>query len=111
MVRTNKRIGILVGGGPAPGINSAISACVIAAADKGVDVIGIPDGFSRLIRGDIDRSFKLSPDDVELIHFKGGSILRTSRANPTTRPENLEKTVKSLHSMNLESLISIGCFF
>ena len=108
MVRTNKRIGILVGGGPAPGINSAISACVIAAADKGVDVIGIPDGFSRLIRGDIDRSFKLSPDDVELIHFKGGSILRTSRANPTTRPENLEKTVKSLHSMNLESLISIG---
>ena len=46
------RLGILVGGGPAPGINSVISACAIEANKSGVEVVGVYDGFSRLIEGD-----------------------------------------------------------
>ena len=49
----SKRIGLLVGGGPAPGINSAISACVIEAANNGIEVMGIWDGFSQLMQGKI----------------------------------------------------------
>ena len=45
-------VGILVGGGPAPGINSAISAATIEAVNSGLEVIGILDGFRHLIAGD-----------------------------------------------------------
>ena len=84
-----KRIGILVGGGPAPGINSAISACVLEAANNGMEVMGIWDGFSQLMQGRKDRVRLLTMTDIAMIHAEGGSILRTSRANPTTNPENL----------------------
>ena len=42
---TSQEIAILVGGGPAPGINSVIGAATIRAALEGMDVVGIRDGF------------------------------------------------------------------
>ncbi|MDA0770967.1 MAG: diphosphate--fructose-6-phosphate 1-phosphotransferase [Chloroflexi bacterium] len=104
----NKRIGILVGGGPAPGINSAISACVIEAANKGIEVIGILDGFSHLMKGRTDMTLPLTVQDVALIHAEGGSILRTSRANPTTAPGNLKTTINMLRELGVSHLVSIG---
>ena len=47
-----KRLGILVGGGPAPGINTVISAATIEAVNQGFEVIGIRDGFKHLVRRD-----------------------------------------------------------
>ena len=44
------RLGILVGGGPAPGINAVISAATIAALNEGFEVVGIRDGFKNLVR-------------------------------------------------------------
>jgi 6-phosphofructokinase 1 len=77
------RIGILVGGGPAPGINGVIGAAVIEAANEGFRTVGIYDGYFRLARNDISHVRPLSIEDVAEARFRGGSILRTSRENPT----------------------------
>jgi 6-phosphofructokinase 1 len=103
-----KRLGILVGGGPAPGINSAISAVTIEARHEGCEVIGIEDGFEHLIHGETDAVRELDIPDVSRIHTQGGSILRTSRANPTTTPVHMERTVAALRGLNLDYLVSIG---
>jgi len=49
--KKRKRLAILVGGGPAPGINGVISAATIEAINQGIEVIGIRDGFKLDIRG------------------------------------------------------------
>jgi len=77
-----RRMGILVGGGPAPGINGVIHSATIEAINNGFEVIGIYDGFKHLMEGKLV-STPLSIRDVSRIHVDGGSILRTSRANPT----------------------------
>ena len=81
------RLGILCGGGPAPGMNSVISAATIEARNCGWDVVGIMDGFEHLIEGRTGEVRPLSITDVSRIHAQGGSIIRTSRANPTVRDE------------------------
>ena len=73
---TPPRIGILVGGGPAPGVNSAISACTIEAHNSGLDVVGIYDGFEHLSKGRTDMVRSLAVADVSRIHVQGGSVLR-----------------------------------
>ncbi|MFW2332119.1 MAG: diphosphate--fructose-6-phosphate 1-phosphotransferase [Nitrospinota bacterium] len=104
----NKRIGILVGGGPAPGINSVIRAAAIKLINHGCEVFGIYDGFSHLMHERIDKVRKLSIDEVSLIHFQGGSILATSRANPTKDEKYLKNIVKSLERLKISCLITIG---
>ncbi len=105
---TNHRLGILVGGGPAPGINSALSAAAIAAIQAGLDVVGIYDGFQHLMQGRTDMVRPLAIPDVSRIHFQGGSIIRTSRANPARSDEDLERTVETLRKLELSHLITIG---
>jgi len=100
--------GIVVGGGPAPGINGVIGAAALAARHRGHRVLGILDGFSHLMEGRSDRVRELQPDDVATIHLQGGSILHTSRANPTKKAEHLETVVKTLGDLGVDHLISIG---
>ena len=69
-----KKLAILVGGGPAPGINSVIGASTIRAAVEGVDVIGIRDGFKWIMQGDITHYKELNIQNVSRIHFRGGSL-------------------------------------
>ncbi len=102
------RLGILVGGGPAPGINSAISAATIEAINSGLEVVGILDGFEHLMKGQLDQVRSLDIPDVSRIHFQGGSILRTSQANPTKKPEDLERTVQSLKELGIGYMVVIG---
>ena len=90
------RLGILCGGGPAPGMNSVICAATIEAINSGWEVYGIPDGFSRLMEGDISQVHRLTVEDVSRIHLLGGSVLFTSRANPTKDPAKLAAVVASL---------------
>ena len=105
---TNHRLGILVGGGPAPGINSALSAAVIGAIQAGLEVIGIYDGFQHLMQGRTDMTRPLGISDVSRIHFQGGTMIRTSRANPARNDEDLERTVETLKKLELSHLITIG---
>jgi ATP-dependent phosphofructokinase / diphosphate-dependent phosphofructokinase len=103
-----KRLGILVGGGPAPGINSAISAVTIEARNEGLQVIGILDGFEHLIEGRADMVRELSIEDVSRIHYQGGSILRTSRENPTRDAAVLDRVVDVLTKLGISFLVTIG---
>lgn len=97
-----------MGGGPAPGINSALSAAVIEAVKAGVEVVGIFDGFEHLIQGRAEMIRPLAIPDVSRIHFQGGSIIRTSRANPMRESTDLERTVETLKKLGVSHLITIG---
>src|SRR5438552_3185360 len=108
------RLGILCGGGPAPGINSVISAATIEAVNSGWEVIGILDGFEHLIQGSTAHVLPLSITDVSRIHALGGSILYTARANPTVRDEGaddpdwrMHNCLKALGELGIEHLVDI----
>ncbi|HQQ79687.1 MAG TPA: diphosphate--fructose-6-phosphate 1-phosphotransferase [Thermoanaerobaculia bacterium] len=103
-----KNLAILVGGGPAPGINSVISSATIRAVLEGVDVIGVRDGFEWIMKGDIEHVAPLGIDEVSRIHFRGGSHIGISRANPTKDAQHLENTVISLLRLNVSRLVTIG---
>jgi 6-phosphofructokinase 1 len=104
----NKKLAIVVGGGPAPGINSVIGAASIRASLSGIETLGILDGYSHLMTGDTSKVTKLDIESVSRIHFRGGSILRTARANPTKKPEHLKNTLGALEKLGVDKLISIG---
>jgi ATP-dependent phosphofructokinase / diphosphate-dependent phosphofructokinase len=109
------KMGILCGGGPAPGMNSVISAATIEARNSGWEVLGIMDGFQHLIDRRTDEARPLSITDVSRIHVQGGSIIRTSRANPTVRDEGAEDPewrlracLDSLKELEIDALVTIG---
>jgi 6-phosphofructokinase 1 len=108
MERKKQRLAILVGGGPAPGINSVIGAATIRAALEGVEVLGIRDGFEWLMQGITDHVRPLTIDDVSRIHFRGGSCLGIARANPTKSPALLAATADALARLGVSQLITIG---
>src|SRR5438874_8176058 len=73
-----------------------------------MDVVGIRDGFEGLMRGDIEHIIPLTIDGVSRIHFRGGSHIGISRANPTSDPKHLESVVISLLRLNVTGLLTIG---
>jgi 6-phosphofructokinase len=101
-------LAILVGGGPAPGINSVIAAATIRAKLQDIEVFGVRDGFEWLMQGDSEHVIPLSIDTVSRIHFRGGSYLGIARANPTKDPQLLENTVNALLRLGVSQLITIG---
>ncbi len=103
-----KTLAILVGGGPAPGINGVIAAATIEAINSGLRVIGIPQGYYWLARGDTSHAVELRISDVSRIHFTGGSILGTSRTNPAREKESLENAVRALQALSVRYLVCIG---
>jgi ATP-dependent phosphofructokinase / diphosphate-dependent phosphofructokinase len=102
------RLAVLVGGGPAPGINAVISSATIEAINQGFDVVGVQDGFKWLIREDTSRLRSLTIDDVSRIHLKGGSILGTARDNPTKNEKHLKSVIDTLRSVGVSRLVTIG---
>lgn len=103
-----KTLAIVVGGGPAPGINGVIGAATIEAINHGLRVIGIYDGFQWLAKGDTSHVKDLTIHDVSRIHFQGGSMLRTSRENPTKDPKKMDNVVNGLLALGIDYLITIG---
>src|SRR2546425_656875 len=102
------KLAILVGGGPAPGINSVIGAATIRAKLQDIEVLGIRDGFEWIMKGDIDHVLPLRIEDVSRIHFRGGSYIGISRANPTAKAEHMENALLSLLRLGVTQLITIG---
>lgn len=102
------KVGMLVGGGPAPGINSVISAVTIRSILGGSDVLGFVDGFKWLMEGNSEHLHPLSMEEVSRIHFRGGSHLGTSRANPTKKPEHLDRVLSTLTNLGVTRLVTIG---
>lgn len=103
-----RTLGVLVGGGPAPGLNGVINAVTLAARARGWKVLGIPKGFSQLMKGDVSKVKELTEADVAGIETKGGSILFTSRANPTKKPEDMQAVVQALQKLGVTDLVTLG---
>src|SRR4051812_4775750 len=110
-----KRIGVLTGGGDAPGLNAVIRAVVKASANSGIECIGLEDSFDGLIEP--DRSRPLTPRDVTGILRLGGTILgTTNRGNPFAYPVSTsdgthdysDRVCEMFHKMGLGALVVIG---
>ena len=102
------RLGILVGGGPAPGLNGVIAASTIEGINQGYEVIGFRDGFKYLAQGDTTQAKPLSIRDVKDIHLRGGSILGTARTNPTKSEEQMKNVFSVLEKLGVTALVTIG---
>ena len=108
------RIGVLTGGGDAPGLNAVIRAVVKAGCNSGMEVIGLEDSFDGLL--DPSRSRPLTPSDVTGILRLGGTILgTTNRGNPVRLPgryacgkATIPIRVETFGKMGLDALVVIG---
>lgn len=109
------RLGILTGGGDAPGLNAVIRAVVKSAFNSGIECVGLEDSFDGLLEP--GRSRVLSPRDVTGILRLGGTILGTiNRGNPFDQPISTsdgikpysERVIEMFHKMGLHALVVIG---
>jgi 6-phosphofructokinase 1 len=101
-------VGIVVGGGPAPGINGVIGAATIEAINHGKKVVGIVGGFNSLFEGNKNSVHPLTIEDVSRIHTTGGSILRTSRDSPENAKAKFKTLMTTLKQIGIKYLITIG---
>lgn len=104
----NGKLALLVGGGPAPGINGVISSVTIEAINHGVEVLGITDGFQWLVQGEVEHCRPLTLKEVKPIHLRGGSILGTSRVNPAKSDADMRNVLDTLQRLGVTSLVTIG---
>ncbi|HKS77127.1 MAG TPA: 6-phosphofructokinase, partial [Terriglobales bacterium] len=100
------KIGVLTGGGDCPGLNAVIRAVV----RKGVfhyhdQFVGFLEGWRGLVD---DNSIPLDLEAVSGILPRGGTILRTSRTNPSKRPDGFDRCIATLQKHNIDALIAIG---
>jgi 6-phosphofructokinase 1 len=99
------RIGILTGGGDAPGLNAAIRGVARRAFQLGLRVSGVKNGWAGALEGDIE---ELTPESVRGILPLGGTILGTSRTNPMKEKDGLERVVKVMKRHGIDGLAAIG---
>jgi 6-phosphofructokinase 1 len=109
-----KRIGVLTGGGDAPGLNPAIRAAVWKAAELSIEVIGIYDGWKGLLDGYADETWPLDVETVRYWDLDGGTRLGSSRTNPFNHKKDGQKldasdqVVANLKKLGIDALIPIG---
>jgi 6-phosphofructokinase 1 len=121
-----KKVGVFVGGGPAPGINPVICAVTIEAENRGAEVYGFFDGLKWLVRPDFMEHFtrlRRDPEKFKLSEnycahltiprilpnlFRGGSLLRTSRTNPNKDPKDIAQVIDNLTKVGITHLVTIG---
>jgi phosphofructokinase-like protein len=112
---TIKKIGVLTGGGDAPGLNAVIRAVVKAGYNAGVQVVGLEDSFDGLIYP--EKSRILGPHDVTGILRLGGTVLGTvNRGNPFAEPietpegtfDYSDRVIEMFQKMELDALVCIG---
>ena len=110
-----KKIGVLTGGGDAPGLNAVIRAVVKASSNAGIQVVGLEDSFDGLIYP--EKSRILTPHDVTGILRLGGTMLGTvNRGDPFAEPivtpqgtfDYSDRVVEMFGQMELDALICIG---
>lgn len=103
-----RKLALVVGGGPAPGINGVISAVTLEALNNGIEVFGIRDGYKWLVQRDTSKIEALTRDKVRGLHTHGGSYLGTARTNPTKKPEDMQAVIDIFKQQGFDALVSIG---
>jgi 6-phosphofructokinase 1 len=109
-----RRVGVLTGGGDAPGLNAVIRAVVKAGANNGIECVGVEDGFDGLVEPGHLRP--LRPCDVTGILRRGGTILGTTTRNPFAHPtpgsgstaDYSDLVLATFREANLDALVVIG---
>ena len=99
------RIGVLTGGGDAPGLNAAIRAVARAGRRERYEIVGIRNGWLGLLNDDV---VELTPEDVRGILHRGGTILGTSRTNPFKVEGGPQRILDRLRARGIDALVAIG---
>ncbi|MEM3592062.1 MAG: ATP-dependent 6-phosphofructokinase [Candidatus Bathyarchaeia archaeon] len=99
------RVGVLTGGGDAPGLNAAIRAIVKKCEKYGFEVLGIRRGWAGMLEGD---AIPLKYDNIKDIIGFGGTIIKTSRTNPLKYPDGIKRIAENFKKLGLDALIAIG---
>jgi 6-phosphofructokinase len=102
------KVALVVGGGPAPGINGVISSVTIEAINHGWEVLGFRDGYQWAVRGDADHVRRLTIPEVSVNYHRGGSMLGTSRTNPAKNAEDMANVLEVFRKLGVTALVSIG---
>jgi 6-phosphofructokinase 1 len=100
-----KKIGILTSGGDAPGMNANIRAVVRYGLSKGLEVIGIEDGYAGLIEGKFKKMHRASTANIIAL---GGTILYTSRCKAFHTVGGRAAAADRLREHNIDGLIVCG---
>jgi 6-phosphofructokinase 1 len=104
-----RRVGMLTGGGDAPGLNGVIRAVTMRCIeDYGYEVSGIKRGWKGLLSPEPDSLMELGVDDVRYILQEGGTILGSSRTNPYKNEGDPEKVVDQMKEFGIDALVAIG---
>jgi 6-phosphofructokinase len=111
-----RRLGILVGGGDAPGVNAAIRGAVYRAADDGVEVVGLWDGWAGLLDDAVDHAWTLERAEVRTWYRDGGSLLGASRTNPfhcgsgksEPKRDRSSEVLTNVERLGLDGVIALG---
>src|SRR5438876_10164924 len=99
------RVGVLTGGGDAPGLNAAIRGVARAAWREAYEVVGIRNGWQGLLRNDV---FPLTPDAISGILPRGGTILGTSGTNPFKTSESPRQVLDTVRTRGIDVVVAIG---
>ena len=102
---TMKRIALLTSGGDAPGMNAAIRGVVRSADARGLEVLGVKDGYRGLHRGWYEQ---ITPREVSGILHLGGTILGTARSGTFRTEEGRQNAVTHMEEHGIDGLIVIG---
>lgn len=109
-----KRLGVLTGGGDAPGLNPAIKGLVLRAFDHGIETVGLSDGWLSLL----NPPFDLVPLDRTVVRRwdrDGGTNLGSSRTNPFRtaneegeRIDRSSEVIENIEKLKLDALVVCG---
>jgi phosphofructokinase-like protein len=99
------KVGVLTGGGDCPGLNAVIRAVTRRSLTRGYEVVGVRDGWRGLVDG---RFAELGPREISGILPRGGTILGTTRTNPFTSEDGVERVLANFESAGLTALVAIG---
>ena len=109
-----KRIGVLTGGGDAPGLNPAIKGVVYRAAEFGIEVVGLYDGWRGLL-DPLPESLPLDRARVRRWDRDGGTHLGSSRTNPfravTPEGERVDRSpevLSNIERLGLDAIVACG---
>ncbi|HDO41988.1 MAG TPA: 6-phosphofructokinase [Candidatus Bathyarchaeota archaeon] len=99
------KVGVLTGGGDAPGLNAAIRAIVKKCEKYGFEVLGIKRGWAGMLEGN---AIPLKYENIKDIISIGGTIIKTSRTNPLKQPDGVKRILENFKKLGLDALIAIG---
>lgn len=105
MAKKFRRIGVLTSGGDAPGMNAALRAVTRAALDKGVEVMGIYEGYKGLVHPQLKR---FTARDVSNIISRGGTSLYSNRCLEFKEEEGMQMAIKTCRENEIDGIIAIG---